>query len=298
MSLKNPMANPPASHPPPPPAPDGGGGDATGEGSTDADPLLPKSYQQGGGGRAAAPPAIRNFHGNEGTGTSGVGAGADQGDVRDFFFVRGDASLRPNTGETNSYDTAVFGLALREILENIRLANIIAALVALVLLVVSWFMRLVTGQIARLVLSCYLAFLSAVLMAVEMVGMWKFLAADAWIRDNLGLVRHPVGKICYIYLLSTVCLGIGGIPEFVLGALYFVCATLLLFVWCAYPEFRRQFADSGDDDEGAAAAAAEQTRASWSEFAGSAFLKSGAAAAAGTSYIGEKAALLGSATKK
>lgn len=285
--VSSPPSSPPKTAPPPPPD--------EGEAST-TDPLLPQSYQSTGGSRAAAPPTIRHYDERD-VGQQQQLQQSD--DVRDFFFVRGDATLTPNTGETNSYDTAIFGLALHELLENVRLANMIAALVAVGLLITSWFLRMLQGQVAKVVLSSYLAFLSVVLMLVEVVGMWHFVAADQFIKRNFGIVRHPLGKTIYIYLLSTICFGINCIPEFVLGSLYFICASLLLYVWCSYPEFRRQFATEDEDDENETTDPRRMMQSvTWSSVTSSSFFNRASAAVASGKSLGETASLLGSSRNK
>jgi len=304
----SPVGNPPSEYPPPPPANfeqqdpssssyqhpsnNSNNGVIVGGGNSS----VASNGSRGGSSRAAAAPKIRHYHDD---------SEQQQRDPRDFFFVaRGDASLRPNTGETNVYDTAVFGLALHELLENLRLANIVAALAATALLLTSWFVRLLTGKFGKLVLSAYLAFLSLVLLGTEVVGIFKFQSADAWLSRNFGLLHHPVGKSIYIFLLSTICFGIGGIPEFILGGLYLVCSLLLLYVWFSYPDFRRRFTtdDEEDDEEQRRrrAAAESSPRVSWSDYTTSSFFKKAAAGIRGKGgeRTGEKASLLGSAARK
>lgn len=255
------------------------------------DPLLPPSYQHGGGGaihgshtmmngRAADLPAIRHYDDQQ------------QLDNPLRFFAYGDASLRPNTGETNSYDTAIFGLALHELLENLRMANIVAAVVSMAALLASWLLRLLTGEIGKLVLAGYLAFFSFVLLLVEMLSIWNVQSVNLFLKDNFGMLRHPVGKTVFIYLLSTICFGIGGVTELLVGGIYFCSASLLLWTWCFYPEFRRPFEqEDREEDQPTRPVASEKTFSqSWSYYSGnfSSFAKT----------TSEHAALLGSAMRQ
>jgi hypothetical protein len=228
------------------------------------------SYQHS---RAAALPAIRHYQ-------------EEDDDPRSFFVVRGDATLRPNTGLTNRYDTALFGLALHELLEHIRLANLISSASSVLLLLVSWFWRLLTGQIARLVLSCYLGFLAGLLFLVEVMSLWSLSSVDHFLKDNFGLLRHTVGRCIYIFLLSTLCFAIGGWWYWAVGVLYVLTSIVLLYAWTVYPELRRPFEaeDANDSVSDANANATEGSRSSvtWSSYSStvSSFVKAGSETAA------------------
>lgn len=256
-----PAAQAPAAPPPPPPASYFGADDT----SPESDPLLPPSYQHNGMySRAAAPPTIRHYE-------------DPRDDPRSFFTVRGDPSLRPNTGETNSYDTAIFGLALSELLENLRLTNMVASSTSILLLLAGWFFRLITAQIAKLVLSAYLAFLSCVLLLVELASLWKVSSLDV-LKDNFGLVFHPIGKVVYTYLCASLCWGVGELLYYLVGVLFFGSASLLLLAWILYPEFRRPF-EREDEERPAVATRGNGIR--WSAYSNSfsSFVKTSSEAA-------------------
>jgi hypothetical protein len=163
---------------------------------------------------------------------------------------RGDASWRPNTGETNVYDTAIFGLALHELLDNLALTNVCAGAATCLLLAATWFFKLLA--LRNLVLSCYLAFFGFTLLSVELLHMFRidrgyFMSIQTQLRSNFGLLYHPPGKIVFCYLLASLCWGIGGIYEFVLGWVYFGSASILLYVWASYPEYRRLVTAADDN---------------------------------------------------
>ena len=50
----------------------------------------------------------------------------------------GDATLNPNTGRTNSYDYALFGLALHELLDRLRLSIIVCSLFQFLVTFLTW----------------------------------------------------------------------------------------------------------------------------------------------------------------
>jgi hypothetical protein len=82
----------------------------------------------------------------------------------------GDASLAPNTGLTNSYDYALFGLALHELLDRLRLSIIINAVLLLALLFFTWWRRLF--QPAHLAMSIGLAALVFIMLVVEVKSVF------------------------------------------------------------------------------------------------------------------------------
>jgi hypothetical protein len=112
---------------------------------------------------------------------------------------RGDASWRPNTGETNVYDTAIFGLALHELLDNLALTNVCSGAATCLLLAATWFFKLLA--LRNLVLSCYLAFFGFTLLSVELLHMFRidrgyFMSiqtlSSAWKNCLLLSARIPV----------------------------------------------------------------------------------------------------------
>jgi hypothetical protein len=218
--------------------------------SADGERLEGSSYQNS---RPAAIPIIHQYNQKNNQGAQN-------------FFRLGDANLEPNVGLTNSYDTAVFGLALHEILENLRLANMIAAGVSIILLLVTWLFRLVKGELDRVVLSSYLGFLSLVLLMLELMSIYKIESVDSLVKENFGFLQHPVGKSVFLYLLATLCWAIGGVLEFIVSILYVSSATILLFVWVNDPEFRRAMDEHRDADNVQTPARSAQT---WTEYASS-----------------------------
>jgi len=224
---RNARAPPPSSAPPPPPPEP--------EDKDESDPLLlGASYQHnevplnGGGGRAANAPTIRHYDEEEG------------GDPRSLFrYGFGDSTIRPNIGQDNAYDHAIFGLALHELLEYLRMTNIAAAITADLLLLSTWLWKFVTLHWPQLVLSVFLATLSTMLLLTELMSLHKIQRIDSFLRDNFGILYSPVGKSVYLYFLATLCWGMIGLFEMLLGWVYFLSATVLLAAYMMYPELRR-----------------------------------------------------------
>lgn len=153
-------------------------------------------------------------------------------------YTRADASLRPNNGQTNSYDDALFGLALHELLQLQRWSIIGASLAAISLTTLSLLARTLTMQLSQLVLSAYLALLSFFLLLNELLSFWRVPAVHDFVQRNVGILHRPSGKICYLFFLSTLCVAVGGLAETVVAAVYGLSAMLLLVVYCTNEELR------------------------------------------------------------
>lgn len=271
-----PLSPPPSSAPPPLPTHNVYSQASMGTNETDSLVYsVSSSYQNLAGGshgnlvgtasRAAALPQIRYDDENEVINGHGS-ARLNHQDVR-TFFSSGDASLLPNIGLTNSYDTSLFGLALHELLEKLRLTNMIASLASIGLLLFTWLWSTLTLHWDRLVLSCYLGFFAVVLLAMELCSLWNVYtdssrasfvtSVDTFVKANFGLLRHPIGKSCFLFLQATLCWAIGGvsgsgIAELAIGLLYFGSAASLLALWFTDPAFRSPFQqeyNAEDEDE-------------------------------------------------
>jgi hypothetical protein len=198
----------------------------------------------------------------------------------------GDATLEPNIGRTNSYDYALFGLALHELLDRLRMSILFTTTLTLFILCFSIWFRIF--QPVRLALSLVLAGMILILWIVEIMSIWKgnsnigtdvttsssasisqtklktFLA----FTEQVGLVilYHPIGKTIYMSICACLCWIVGGLWNWLLGLLHFCNAALLLYCWATYPEFRAVFeqnventSDNDDNDP-------RQQTASWSVY--------------------------------
>jgi hypothetical protein len=181
----------------------------------------------------------------------------------------GDASLQPNTGRTNSYDYALFGLALNELLDRLRLSIIISSLLLFLVVFFTWWQHLLHPF--QLVLSLVVGFMVLVILVVEVSSIFRgegtesasilsnqqgdtsnqalvkrFLQAVE--RGGLLILYHPIGKTIYLVVCGALCWIVGGIADWLLALLFFANAAVLLYCWITYPEFRRTFQPSPDED--------------------------------------------------
>lgn len=189
--------------------------------------------------------------------------------VRHAYY--GDATLEPNTGLTNSYDYALFGLALHELLDRLRLSIIIASCLMFIITFFTWWTRLFRPF--DMILSIVLGILVLTLLVVEGSSIWKPVAADTVSASSLNIATlkqeqedpnsrnrakletflkftehiglmvlfHPIGRTAYLVVCGILCWILGGAWELLLGLLFFANAAVLLYCWVTYPEFRRTF---------------------------------------------------------
>jgi len=220
----------------------------------------------------------------------------------------GDASLKPNTGLTNSYDYALFGLALHELLDRIRLSIIIVSGLTVTSVALTWWTRIFRP--IQLGLAIVIAAMALVLLVVEVSGIWKTAGTESAsatgseenqsklmqfvaFTEKVGLLilYHPVGKTIYLMILAILCWASISWIEGVFGVGHFANALALLYCWLTYPEFRRTFDPPDDSDKADTTDPAART-ASWSYYSSTENSLSSMYKSAS-----EKASLLGSALR-
>lgn len=55
--------------------------------------------------------------------------------------------------------------------------------------------------------------------------------------------------MCYLAVCGSLCWWVGGMWEILVGLSFFVEASVLLYCWVTYPEFRRTFDTNTDDSD-------------------------------------------------
>jgi hypothetical protein len=234
----------PAAAPPPPPPTsesdagsvrsvtlDGDGGDDDSDdpvlrannNNTSADRSLYQPSYQTSGSRAAKVPMISNY------GVSPVPNGREQSDRS---MMRGDPSMQPNTGETNDEFGGIG--SLREVTGTLRWMTITSTILAMIwegfafptrLLVQAWIYP------AKVVLGAYLGVFCLLLLGVEL---------NAPLRDNFGVLYHPIGRGAMLMLMSGMCFGIlAAWWEVLLGLAFMISGGGYWYAYIKYPEYRR-----------------------------------------------------------
>mmetsp|Transcript_2712 Transcript_2712/g.7553 ORF Transcript_2712/g.7553 Transcript_2712/m.7553 type:complete len:497 (-) Transcript_2712:265-1755(-) len=154
---------------------------------------------------------------------------------------RGDSTLRPNTGLTNSYDYSLWGMAPHELLKFLQRMNMLASAGCVVVASLSWLGQLIFLQLEQVVLLAYLAFFSFVLGLIDLMALitpeqQRLIPTNMLgrIRDQLGFMFHPWGKALFVLLLTTMCWGIGGIFLSIAGTVYFISSLGWFYAAVAY----------------------------------------------------------------
>jgi hypothetical protein len=224
----SPVAPPPSAAPPPPPPSDSDENSVrTVEDNTTAAAAAASSYQNSGGmTRPAQIPVITNFGDDLEAGPNTKGRKWVGG------IGRGDPTLRPNTGQTND-DYGGIG-SLNEIATILRWMTIVSSSIAILwegfalptrILIHSWVYP------AKVVLGGYLGVFCILLLGVEL---------NAPLRDNFGILYHPLGRAVLLFLMSGMCFGILFTWwEILLGLAFILCGSGYVYAYIMYPEYRR-----------------------------------------------------------
>lgn len=171
--------------------------------------------------------------------------------------IRGDASINPNVGLTNSYEYALFGLAPNELIDYHQKGIIILSLCTAFLIILTTVIKRFLHP-AQLILSFYLVFLVLVLAISDTINYllynpntnpqqqqrYEMIVRNIreFIINNFGLLLYPFpGRVFYLCICSTLCVAIGGILEFVFGMAYFLSACITYYCWMVYPEYRKTY---------------------------------------------------------
>ena len=167
---------------------------------------------------------------------------------------RGDTTIRPNVGLTNSYEYALFGWTLQELIVNIRYWNLGASALTLLYVTFSWIGKVFTFQWATAVLLGYLSVLSFALFVVDLMGFYRTqlsqrgitsnsthtFVMEEHVRDQLGLLYHPGGKAVYVFFLAVLCWSLKTLMLRLIGLAYCCSAFGYIYAFNTYPEFQRE----------------------------------------------------------
>mmetsp|Transcript_14427 Transcript_14427/g.23856 ORF Transcript_14427/g.23856 Transcript_14427/m.23856 type:complete len:304 (-) Transcript_14427:46-957(-) len=144
----------------------------------------------------------------------------------------GDASLRPNIGESNA---AIGEESLRESLWKGRVVNLVACTVALLLELPNLLGHVFSLHPARAVLGLYLSFFSLLLCGYEVD-----LYGRTFIRQNFGMLHHPIGRSFVLFLMGGLAIGQGGVLDYLVGAVFAWSSLYTAITFCWYPQYRQR----------------------------------------------------------
>lgn len=147
-------------------------------------------------------------------------------------MMRGDTTIRPNTGSTNQEIGAVG--SLREIASTLRWMTIVTTLTAIAWEGFAFPARLIAAvwiDPAKVVLGAYLGVFCLLILGVEL---------NAPLRESFGFLYNPLTRGFVLLLMSTMSVGIlKSWWESVLGVAFVVCGVAYIVVYIRYPEYRR-----------------------------------------------------------
>jgi hypothetical protein len=148
--------------------------------------------------------------------------------------MRGDATLRPNTGNSNQLSGDMLG-SLQETTSFLRWTTIASTVAAIVWEGFAFPLRLI-GTIlvhpAQVVLGAYLGIFCLLILGAELNNIY--------LRDNFGFLFYPLSRGFCLLLMSSMSLGIlKSWWESLLGLAFLVVGCGYIYTYVAYPEYRR-----------------------------------------------------------
>ena len=155
-----------------------------------------------------------------------------------LFSTRGDANIRPNIGESNA---AIGQDSLRESLWKGRIVNLVAAVLALLFEIPNFLGHVFLLHPARAVLGIYLTMFALLLLCFE-AGLGR-----DFIRQQFGLLHHPIGRAFILLQMGGLAMGQGGILDVLLGSVFLMSSIYTMVTYCWYPEYRRRTAEEGEE---------------------------------------------------
>ena len=149
--------------------------------------------------------------------------------------MRGDASLRPNTGSSNQSAGDPLG-SLQEITSFLRWTTIISTGAAIVWEFFAFPPRLIgvffLQDPSQVVLGAYLAFFCLLVLGAEF--------NSPILKNNFGFLYYPLSRGIILVLMSGMCLGVLKLWwECLLGLAFGAVGIGYIYTYIKYPEYRR-----------------------------------------------------------
>jgi len=151
--------------------------------------------------------------------------------------MRGDATVRPNTGNSNQSAGTVLG-SLREIATFLRWTTIGSTIAAIIWEGFAFPMRFIGGSIwvhpAQVVLGAYLGFFCLLILGIEL----KYTPFQ--LQDNFGFLYDPFTRGFVLLMMSGMSIGIlTSWWESLLGLGLGLVGIGYIYTYIKYPEYRR-----------------------------------------------------------
>lgn len=168
--------------------------------------------------------------------------------------MRGDASLRPNTGHSNQTGTDLLG-SLREITLFLRWGTIGSTVAAILWESFAFPLRLIGSAVthpAQFVLGAYLGVFCVLILGVEF--------NNDRLKDNFGFLYDPLSRGSILLMMSgmSICI-LNSWWESLLGLAFLVVGSGYIYTYIRYPEYRKW-----QNYNEQMSAADQEVRTSWS----------------------------------
>lgn len=148
--------------------------------------------------------------------------------------MRGDASLRPNNGNSNQNAGTSFG-SLQEIAAFLRFMTIVSTVAAIVWEGFAFPLRLIGSALlhpAQFVLGAYLGIFCVLILGAEL--------NNDYFKDNFGFLYDPLSRGFVLIMMSGMCLGIlNSWWESLLGLAFLFVGCGYIYTYTQFPEYRR-----------------------------------------------------------
>jgi hypothetical protein len=123
-----------------------------------------------------------------------------------------------------------------------RVANMVACFLAILLEIPNVLGRVFALQPARAILGIYLSFFAGLVCCFEFHNPWT----DSIIQDQFGLLNHPIGRSFILLLMGGLAIGQATVLDFLMGLVFVSNAILTTYAFLRYPEYRRQTDEQSD----------------------------------------------------
>jgi len=197
-----------------------------------------------GGKYGAVTPGITHFH--DEPPLSNTSTTSRSRSISNYALPSGDSSvfssrvinqsdsnvlLQPNIDESNA---AIGEDSLKESLRKIRLINLLACAMVILLEIPNFFGEVFSLKPARVILGIYLTLFALLLCGYELD---MFLSEQ--IERYFGILYHPIGRSVITLMMGGLAIGQGEILDFLLGFVFIGSAvyTTITYIW--YPEYRQ-----------------------------------------------------------
>lgn len=182
-----------------------------------------------------------NSSNNNNNNTATIDHGTGGSDGRDYSnysmssILRGDTTIRPNTGNSNQEFGTLIPGSLREKANTLRVMTVVSTSVAVIWEGIAFPIRIISLHVVidppEIVLGAYLGIFCLLVLGVEL---------NVPLRDSFGFLYNPLTRGLTLLLMSTMALGVlKSWWESLLGLAFVVTGVGYVYTYIRHPEYRR-----------------------------------------------------------